>query len=197
MKTQFRDPHGILNSLQNLSNCPTLFVTLLEAAESFDLCMIRRSSLLNEEQKQLLVEFSTQPLSLRHQVRLFLHRQLGKKLPHMVDQLPLPTILHRYLMYEFSWNIATWSLSLITRTKICTLLVNVTINYNNFLLVCRKQKVFLYLYNISISWCMVFGMMVLMQRMSVRNLILFNFILCSKYYSYIPSIQKYYFNFIP
>lgn len=102
MKTQFRDPHGILNSLQNLSNYPTLFVTLVEAAESFDLCMIRRSSLLNEEQKQLLVEFSTQPLSLRHQVRLFLHRQLGKKLPHMVDQLPLPTILHRYLMYEFS-----------------------------------------------------------------------------------------------
>jgi ankyrin repeat protein len=102
MKTQFRDPHGILNSLQNLSNYPTLFVTLVEAAESFDLCMIRRSSLLNEEQKQLLVEFSTQPLSLRHQVRLFLHRQLGKKLPHMVDQLPLPTILHRYLLYEFS-----------------------------------------------------------------------------------------------
>jgi len=137
MKTQFRDPHGILNSLQNLSNYPTLFVTLVEAAESFDLCMIRRSSLLNEEQKQLLVEFSTQPLSLRHQVRLFLHRQLGKKLPHMVDQLPLPTILHRYLLYEFSWNIATWSLWLITRTKTCTLLVNVTINYNNFFLVCR------------------------------------------------------------
>lgn len=102
MKTQFRDPHGILNSLQNLSKYPSLFTTLVEAAESFDLCMIRRSSLLNEEQKQFLVESSTQPLSLRHQVRLFLRRQLGKKLPHMVDQLPLPTILHRYLMYEFS-----------------------------------------------------------------------------------------------
>lgn len=116
MKTQFRDPHGILNSLQNLSKYPSLFMTLVEAAESFDLCMIRRSSLLNEEQKQLLVESSTQPLSLRHQVRLFLRRQLGKKLPHMVDQLPLPTILHRYLMYEFSWSssITRYNLWLIT-----------------------------------------------------------------------------------
>jgi hypothetical protein len=102
MKTQFRDPHGILNSLQNLSKYPSLFITLVEAAESFDLCMIRRSSLLSEEQKQLLLESSTQPLSLRHQVRLFLHRYLGKKLPHVVEQLPLPVILHRYLMYEFS-----------------------------------------------------------------------------------------------
>lgn len=102
MKTQFRDPHGILNSLQNLSKYPSLFLTLAEAAESFDLCMIRRSSLLNEEQKQLLIESSTQPLSLRHQVRLFLHRYLGMKLPHVVEELPLPVILHRYLMYEFS-----------------------------------------------------------------------------------------------
>lgn len=102
MKTQFRDPHGILNSLQHLASMPNLFVTLVEAAESFDLCMIRRSSLLTEEQKQVLVEASMQPLTLRHQMRLFLRRYLGKKLPALVEQLPLPTILHRYLTYEFS-----------------------------------------------------------------------------------------------
>lgn len=42
IKTQFRDPHGILNSLQNTADKPRLLKTLLEAAESFDPCMIKR-----------------------------------------------------------------------------------------------------------------------------------------------------------
>ena len=48
IKTQFRDPHGILNSLQNTANKPRLLKALLEAAESFDPCMIRRSSSLTD-----------------------------------------------------------------------------------------------------------------------------------------------------
>ncbi|XP_066991443.2 ankyrin repeat domain-containing protein 65 [Anabrus simplex] len=102
MKTQFRDPHGILNSLQNLSKHPTLFSTVIEAAESFDLCMIRRSSLLVDDQKDLLMQLARQPLSLRHQARLFLRRFLGKRAPQVVHQLPIPIILHRYLLFEFS-----------------------------------------------------------------------------------------------
>lgn len=103
MKTQFRDAHGILNSLQNLIKYPNLFIALLEAAESFDLYMIRRSSLLSPEQKQILLQLASQPLPLRHQARLFLRRNLGNKLPARVQELPLPIILHKYLLYEISW----------------------------------------------------------------------------------------------
>nr|CAD7448426.1 unnamed protein product [Timema bartmani]CAD7459786.1 unnamed protein product [Timema tahoe]CAD7593245.1 unnamed protein product [Timema genevievae] len=102
MKTQFRDPHGLLNYLQNLAQHPSLFITVLEAAESFDICMIRRSSFLTESQKQLLLQLATQPLPLRQQTRLFLRRYVGKNLPNVVYQLPIPSILHRYLLYEFS-----------------------------------------------------------------------------------------------
>ncbi|KAK7791171.1 hypothetical protein R5R35_005380 [Gryllus longicercus] len=102
MKTQFRDPHGILNSLQNLAKFPSLFVSLVGAAESFDLCMIRRSSALNQDQKDILVELAKQPLSLQHQARLFIRRFLGKKGPLIIPQLRIPVILHQYLMYNFS-----------------------------------------------------------------------------------------------
>nr|CAD7257178.1 unnamed protein product [Timema shepardi] len=84
MKTQFRDPHGLLNYLQNLAQHPSLFITMLEAAESFDICMIRRSSFLTESQKQLLLQLATQPLPLRQQTRLFLRRYVGKNLPNAI-----------------------------------------------------------------------------------------------------------------
>lgn len=102
MKTQFRDPHGILNSLHNLSRSPSVFVNLVRAAESFDLCMIRRSSTLTQEQKNVLMEYSRQPLSLRHQARLFIRRFLGKKGPNIIPELPIPIVLHEYLLYYFS-----------------------------------------------------------------------------------------------
>lgn len=104
MKTQFRDPHGILNSLHNLSRHPHIFLQLVEAAESFDLCMIRRSTTLSDEQKQILVELARQPLSLRNQARLFLRQYLGRKLPYVAPHLPIPTVLIKFLMYEHSWS---------------------------------------------------------------------------------------------
>ncbi|KAL0277342.1 UNVERIFIED_CONTAM: hypothetical protein PYX00_004671 [Menopon gallinae] len=100
MKTQYRDPHGILNSLQNLVPYPKLLKTLLEAAEAFDLCMIRRSSYLTQSQKSALMDLATQPISLLHQCRLFLRRYLGSHLMTVVPELPLPVCLHRYLLYE-------------------------------------------------------------------------------------------------
>ncbi|XP_063218720.1 poly [ADP-ribose] polymerase tankyrase-1-like [Bacillus rossius redtenbacheri] len=100
IKTQFRDPHGILSSIQNLTQHHVLFLTLLEAAESFDICMIRRSSYLTDNQKELLLEKAMNPLTLRHQLRLFMRRLIGLKLPKVVCELPIPKILHRYLLYE-------------------------------------------------------------------------------------------------
>ncbi|KAI8425831.1 hypothetical protein MSG28_011598 [Choristoneura fumiferana] len=58
MKTQFRDPDGILNHLQNVTaeEYQHIFYLLLEAAEAFDLCMIKRNSTLNPTQKEKLIE---------------------------------------------------------------------------------------------------------------------------------------------
>ncbi|KRT80502.1 Ankyrin repeat-containing protein, partial [Oryctes borbonicus] len=78
MKTQFRDPDGILNSLQNVitSQSDSIFFLLVEACESFDLCMIRRNNVITAEQKTALLELASTPLPLRRQVRLLLRKHL-------------------------------------------------------------------------------------------------------------------------
>ncbi|XP_034934097.1 ankyrin repeat and SOCS box protein 13-like isoform X2 [Chelonus insularis] len=101
IKTQFRDPHGILNSLQNTADKPKLLKALLEAAESFDPCMIRRSSSLTDAQRALVMEAARTPLPLTHQARLIVRRMCGNKLIKIVRRLQLPQSLHRYLLYDF------------------------------------------------------------------------------------------------
>ena len=100
IKTQYRDPHGILNSLQNTADKPGLLRALLSAAESFDPCMIRRSSSLTDAQKTLVMEAACTPLPLTHQARLVVRRLCGTKLTKIVDSLQLPHSLHRYLLYD-------------------------------------------------------------------------------------------------
>ncbi|KAH0550478.1 ankyrin-3-like isoform X4 [Cotesia glomerata] len=102
IKTQFRDPHGILNSLQNTADKPKLLRALLEAAESFDPCMIRRSSSLTDAQRVLVMEAARTPLPLTHQARLIVRKICGPKLPKIVRRLQLPQSLNRYLLYDFS-----------------------------------------------------------------------------------------------
>lgn len=105
IKTQFRDPHGILNSLQNTADKPRLLKALLEAAESFDPCMIRRSSSLTDAQKALVMKAARTPLPLTHQARLIVRKLCGTKLPKIVRTLQLPQSLHRYLLYDFHWSV--------------------------------------------------------------------------------------------
>ncbi|XP_075219041.1 ankyrin repeat and SOCS box protein 16-like [Lycorma delicatula] len=100
MKTQFRDPLGLLNSLQHASKSQPLFNCLLEAAESFDTCMIKRNPFLSPDQKQSLIDRASKPLPLLHQARCFLRRYLGNKLITHVETLQLPTVLQRFLLYE-------------------------------------------------------------------------------------------------
>ncbi|XP_064214435.1 ankyrin-3 isoform X1 [Tribolium castaneum] len=105
MKTQFRDPDGILNSLQNVisAKCDSIFFLLLEASESFDVCMIRRNSVITPEQKATLLELAKYPLSLRRQVRVFLRRLLGgNKLIDSVPSFELPKCLEKYLLFDYS-----------------------------------------------------------------------------------------------
>lgn len=102
MKTQFRDPDGILNHLQNVTSeeYEHIFYILLEAAESFDLCMIKRNNTLKPTQKQTLIERAKNPISLLAQTRIFLRKFFGTTLIKVVKKLEIPKILHSYLLYE-------------------------------------------------------------------------------------------------
>ncbi|XP_045467088.1 poly [ADP-ribose] polymerase tankyrase-1-like [Harmonia axyridis] len=103
MKTQFRDPDGILNSLENVvsSNSDAVFFLLLEASEAFDPCMIRRNKDLTPSQKAALLELARYPLSLRRQVRLYLRRILGPNLLEEAPKWDIPTCLIKYLLFEY------------------------------------------------------------------------------------------------
>jgi SOCS box len=100
MKTQFRDPDGLLNCLSNLTGDSPVFTHLLEAAEEFDPCMIRRNPHLNMRQRSLLLEKSSAPLSLQVLSRAFFRKLFGRELPEKVPSLEIPKMLHKYLLYE-------------------------------------------------------------------------------------------------
>ncbi|KAL1139589.1 hypothetical protein AAG570_006571 [Ranatra chinensis] len=102
MKTHFRHPHGLLNSLQHIVRYPRLLGYLIEAAESFDTCMIRRNHFLTPDQKEYILQKAMTPLSLLHQCRLAIRRFVGLNFMEMALTLPLPKTLHQYILYDLS-----------------------------------------------------------------------------------------------
>lgn len=100
MKTQFRDPDGLLNCMSNLTGDSPVFLHLLESAEEFDLCMIRRNPHLNLRQRALLIEKSSTPLSLQSITRGFFRKTFGRQLPSKVPMLEISPMLQKYLLYE-------------------------------------------------------------------------------------------------
>lgn len=105
MKTQFRDPDGVLNCLHNIGPDvdQAVFFLLTEACESFDPCMIRRSQILSPDQKAAIAALASTPLTLRRQTRLFLRRLFGgNKIVSGASRLGLPITLHKYLLFDYS-----------------------------------------------------------------------------------------------
>ncbi|PZC71541.1 hypothetical protein B5X24_HaOG213170 [Helicoverpa armigera] len=102
MKTQFRDPDGILNHLQNVTSeeYQHIFYLLLEAAEAFDLCMIKRNNSVTAVQKETLIQCAKTPISLLAQTRIFLRRYFKTTLVDVVQDIELPKILHQYLLFN-------------------------------------------------------------------------------------------------
>ncbi|CAO1331540.1 unnamed protein product [Diamesa serratosioi] len=100
MKTQFRDPDGLLNCLSHMTGDSPVFIHLLESAEAFDPCMIRRNTHLNLRQRSLLIEKSSKPLTLQATSRAFFREKFGRALPEVVPTLEIPRMLHKYLLYE-------------------------------------------------------------------------------------------------
>lgn len=99
-KTQFRDPDGLLNCLSHLDSESPVFLHLLEAAEEFDPCMIRRNSHITNRMRQMILEKATAPLSLKSFCRMFFRRRFGRNLPQIAPALEMPKMLHKYLLYE-------------------------------------------------------------------------------------------------
>ncbi|EDS33842.1 conserved hypothetical protein [Culex quinquefasciatus] len=103
LKTQFRDPDGLLNCLSNMDPQSDSFRIVLEAAEEFDPCMIRRNQQLNDEQRQQLLDRATTPVPLKSRVRAHYRRLFGRQLPEFVPSLFIPRELQSYLLYEHSF----------------------------------------------------------------------------------------------
>ncbi|XP_049883859.1 ankyrin repeat domain-containing protein 50-like [Pectinophora gossypiella] len=104
MKTQFRDPDGILNHLQNVTSpeYEHIFYKLLEAAEAFDLCMIKRNSTITSKQKEVLIERAKTPITLLAQARIFFRKFFRTSLIDIAQKLEIPKTLHQYLLFECS-----------------------------------------------------------------------------------------------
>lgn len=102
MKTQFRDPDGLLNCFNNITDKNQILETLVGAAEEFDPCMIRRNSYLTPDQRKLLLDQASVPLTLKAQSRAFFRKLFGRSLPESVPNLFIPITLRRYLLYEHS-----------------------------------------------------------------------------------------------
>ncbi|XP_050726814.1 ankyrin-1-like isoform X2 [Eriocheir sinensis] len=102
MQSQSRDPRGLLNCLPNLTKRPDVLIPLLEAAQRFDLTIIKHSSLIDNDQRKLYLKVGQSPLPLKHLTRVFLRQELGDKLPCRIDELDLPMIMKKYLLYEIS-----------------------------------------------------------------------------------------------
>lgn len=100
LRTQFRDPDGLLNCLGKTPYYSTVFDALLEAAENFDIAMIKRNIHLSDGQRKKLLLKAKQPLQLKALARSHFRRLFGRGLPEDVPCLFIPQTLKRYLLYE-------------------------------------------------------------------------------------------------
>jgi len=101
LKTQHRHPLGMLSMIPTLSRHHVLFLNVMEAAESFDLVLIKRLR-IPLALKEMCIDLASKPLSLRQLSRLYLRQYLQPRLPPKVSQLEIPDVLKAYLLFETS-----------------------------------------------------------------------------------------------
>lgn len=100
MRTQFRDPDGLLNCLRTIPYYSRVFEALLETAESFDLAMIKRNLHLTDGQRKKLLQKAKSPVPLKALARTFIRQLFGSTLPEKVPCLFIPQTLRSYLLCE-------------------------------------------------------------------------------------------------
>lgn len=102
LKTQFRDPLGLISILPSVTRNEPVFQLILEAAQSFDWVTLKHKRNIEPNCKTLLMNLATNPLSLKHQSRIFLRSHLKGRLHLKVPQLDIPVTLQSYLLFEIS-----------------------------------------------------------------------------------------------
>lgn len=100
MRTQFRDPDGLLNCLRNVPFYSRVFEALLEAAENFDIAMIKRNLHLTDGQRKRLLKKAKEPISLKALTRTYFRQLFDRELPEKVPCLFIPETLRSYLLCE-------------------------------------------------------------------------------------------------
>lgn len=100
LRTQFRDPDGLLNCLRNTPSYSRVFEVLLETAECFDIAMIKRNLHLSDHQRKKLLQKAKTPIPLKSMVRTFFRSLFGRTLPEKVPLLFMPVELKSYLLCE-------------------------------------------------------------------------------------------------
>lgn len=100
MRTQFRDPDGLLNCLRNIPSYSRVFEILLETAESFDIAMIKRNLHLTDIQRKKLLQKAKTPIPLKAMVRNHFRLALGRTISEKVPFLFIPETLRSYLLCE-------------------------------------------------------------------------------------------------
>lgn len=100
MRTQFRDPDGLLNCLRNIPSYTRVFEVLLATAECFDIAMIKRNLHLTDHQRKKLSIKAKSPISLKSIARNHFRSLFGHTLPEKVPLLFIPLELRSYLLCE-------------------------------------------------------------------------------------------------
>lgn len=100
LRTQYRDPDGLLNCLTTTPYWSNVFQTLAGAAECFDLAMIKRNIHLTNGQRKRLLERAKNPMPLKAICRSFFRQMFSRTLPENVPMLFIPQTLRNYLLYE-------------------------------------------------------------------------------------------------
>lgn len=100
MRTQFRDPDGLLNCLKAVPYYSHVFGALMETAECFDIAMIKRNLHLSEGQRKRLLAKARTPIPLLSMCRTHFRQLFGRTMPEMVPALVIPQTLKSYLLCE-------------------------------------------------------------------------------------------------
>ncbi|XP_063422151.1 putative ankyrin repeat protein RF_0381 [Mytilus trossulus] len=94
-----QDPFGILNYLGNCSDKEMMDI-LVYAAQVIHKEHIQKNDILSPVERRYLLKHANTPRPLKHTIRLLVRDLLDDKVLDRVDQLPLPSFIKKYLLYE-------------------------------------------------------------------------------------------------
>ena len=99
LKSQHRDPLGMLSILPALSKHREMFLSVMEAAQSFDYILIKRLRIA-PDLREYCMQIASNPPPLTQICRLYLRQYLRRNFDHKVSEMEIPVILKKYLLFE-------------------------------------------------------------------------------------------------